>query len=138
RLQSLHGYRQRAQARCLHPGRHVPSARGKRRDLSGDRGHGREGSMKAAFLIALLGVFSAFGQKPSAWLNENMPSWLQFSVEYRARLEGFDNGGFKPGTSDVYGLSRLRLNVSILPSKWFRLVGQAQDAHVFWNDRVAS
>lgn len=94
--------------------------------------------MKTAWLVALLAAGAAFGQKPSAWLNEDLPAWLQFSGEYRARLEGFDGGGFKPGSSDMYGLSRLRLNVALQPAKWFRVVGQTQDARVFWNDRVAS
>ena len=94
--------------------------------------------MKTALLFTVLTASAAFGQKPSAWLNEDLPSWLQFSGEYRARLEGFKDGGFKPDNSDMYGLSRLRLNVAIQPANWFRLVGQTQDARVFWNDRVAS
>ena len=69
--------------------------------------------MKTALLFTVLTAGAAFGQKPSAWLNEDLPSWLQFSGEYRARLEGFENGGFKPNDSDMYGLSRLRLNARI-------------------------
>ncbi len=92
--------------------------------------------MKASCLF-LLAAAAAQAQKPSSWLNEELPSWLQFSGEYRARVEGFEGGGFKPDNSDAYVLSRLRLNASIKPAPWFRIVGQAQDARVFGNDRVA-
>src|SRR5260370_37219962 len=53
-------------------------------------------------------------------------------------MEGFEEGGCKPDTREMYGMSRLRLNVAIQPANWFHLVGQTQDARVFWNDRVAS
>src|SRR5258708_37585162 len=58
--------------------------------------------------------------------------------EYRDRLEVLKDGGFKRDNSDMYGLSGMRLTVAIHPANWFRLVGQTQDARVFWNDRVAS
>ena len=91
-----------------------------------------------ALMLSLLAASTAMAQKPSGWLNEELPAWLRFSGEYRMRAEGFENGGFKADNSDAYALSRLRLNATIQPAAWFRLVGQAQDARVFGNDRVAS
>ena len=91
-----------------------------------------------ALMLSLLAASTAMAQKPSGWLNDELPSWLRFSGEYRMRVEGFENGGFKPDNSDAYALSRLRLNATIQPAAWFRVVGQAQDARVFGNDRVAS
>ena len=94
--------------------------------------------MKAAAGLFLLAATAAQAQKPSSWLNEELPHWLQFSGEYRARVEGFEGGSFKTDTSDAYVLSRLRLNASIEPAAWFRIRGQTQDARVFGNDRVAA
>lgn len=73
---------------------------------------------------------------PSDELNKELPTWLRFSGEYRSRAEGFDGGGFKANSQDLYLLSRLRLNMQIRTSKWFRIFAQAQDARIFWNDRV--
>jgi Alginate export len=63
--------------------------------------------------------------------NRELPRWLRFGGEYRARVEGFTGGGFKPDTSDAYVLSRLRLNMIIQPGEWLKFAFQAQDAHVF-------
>jgi hypothetical protein len=67
--------------------------------------------------------------------NNELPKWLRFSGEYRARVEGFTGGGFKSDTSDAYLLSRLRLNMVIQPGEWVKFAFQAQDAHVFWKNQ---
>jgi len=68
--------------------------------------------------------------------------WLRFVLAGFAVgmsvMEGFDNGGFKSDTTDMYGLSRLRFNVFVQPAKWLRLVGQTQDARIFGNNPVVS
>jgi Alginate export len=64
-------------------------------------------------------------------LNQTLPKWLRFSGEYRARVEGFIDGGFKPNNEDAYLLSRLRLNMIIQPQSWLKFGFQAQDARVF-------
>jgi hypothetical protein len=94
--------------------------------------------MRVATLTLLALSAGAWGQSPSSLLNQELPEWLHFSGEYRARLEGFDGGSFKPNTQDLYGLSRLRFGVAIQPTDWLRFVGQAQDSRVFWNDIVAA
>lgn len=68
-------------------------------------------------------------------LNHEMPKWLRFSGEYRARVEGFVDGGFKPDNEDAYLLSRLRINMMVQPSGWLKFGFQAQDAHVFWKNQ---
>lgn len=72
---------------------------------------------------------------PSDELNKNLPKWLRFSGEYRARTEGFTGGGYKAGSDDAYLLSRLRINMKIQPAAWLKLVVQGQDARVFWKNQ---
>lgn len=68
-------------------------------------------------------------------LNNELPKWLRFSGEYRARVEGFTGGAFKSNTEDAYLLSRLRLNLLIQPMHGLKFAFQAQDAHVFWKNQ---
>ena len=53
-------------------------------------------------------------------LNHELPKWLNLSAEYRARVEGFTGGGFKPDTDDAYMLSRVRINLSVAPASWLK------------------
>jgi hypothetical protein len=68
-------------------------------------------------------------------LNTELPRWLRFGAEYRARVEGFTGGGFKPDKEDAYLLSRGRINMFLLPTKWLKFGFQGQDAHVFWRNQ---
>jgi len=68
-------------------------------------------------------------------VSTEFPSWMRVSAEYRARLEGVTAAGFKPNSEDAYLLSRLRINLFLLPSSWFKFGFQAQDAHVFWKNQ---
>ena len=54
----------------------------------------------------------------------------------RVRLEGFENGGFQPGNSEVYLLQRLRLNLKLQPARWLTLFVQTQDARVLWQKQT--
>src|SRR5438128_7257494 len=40
-------------------------------------------------------------------------------------------GGFKPNNEDAYLLSRVRINMFLLPTTWLKFGFQGQDAHVF-------
>ena len=70
--------------------------------------------MKPTILILLFVAAVAFGQTPapsnnfvpSDELNAQLPKWLRFSGEYRARMEGFTGGAFKPSNDDLYLLNR--------------------------------
>jgi hypothetical protein len=68
-------------------------------------------------------------------LNNELPKWVRFSGEYRARAEGFIGGGFKANNEDAYLLSRLRLNMIIAPESWLKFGFQAQDARAFWKNQ---
>jgi hypothetical protein len=72
--------------------------------------------------------------KPTDELNKELPKWLRFSGEFRARLEGFSGGGFKPDTSDAYYLNRLRLSLTVQPTHWIKVFAQLQDARVFFKN----
>ncbi len=74
---------------------------------------------------------------PVQTLDQRLPRWIQFNAQYRDRVEEAGHIGFKPG-SDIYDLSELRLQVAIQPFKWLRVVGETQDAEVFFNGIVAS
>ena len=68
-------------------------------------------------------------------VNGDLPSWLRFGAEYRARVEGFTGGAFKPNNEDAYLLSRLRINMLVVPTTWLKFGFQGQDSHVFWKNQ---
>jgi hypothetical protein len=72
---------------------------------------------------------------PSDELNKELPKWLRFSGDYRARLEGFTGGAFKKDNSDAYLLNRFRVNLLIKPTSWLKFYAQGQDARVFWKNQ---
>jgi hypothetical protein len=72
---------------------------------------------------------------PVQTLDNNLPSWLQFNAQFRNRLEETGHIGYKRG-SDVHDLTQLRLQVAIHPVWWLRLVGETQDAEVFFNGNL--
>src|SRR5438270_9242386 len=90
----------------------------------------------SCLVLTLLGGGSVNAQALES-LNQQLPKSLQFSGEYRARWEGFENQNYSPGFTDDYLLSRLRLNLSFTPSEHLQFFAQAQDAHVLWNSRIA-
>ncbi len=71
---------------------------------------------------------SGFFESPAADINKELPSWLVFGGEYRARFEGYTGGSFKPNTSDDYLLSRLKLDLTIKASSWLKLFIEGMDA----------
>jgi Alginate export len=82
---------------------------------------------------------SPLAQKPTDELNKELPKWLKFSGEFRARLEGFSGGGFKADNSDAYYLNRIRINLLIQPAHWIKAFAQTQDARVaFKNTKPAA
>jgi Alginate export len=74
---------------------------------------------------------------PLQALDETLPGWIQFNAQYRNRVEEAGHIGFRPG-SDTYDLSQLRFEVAIQPLAWFRIIAEAQDAEIFFNNRVPS
>jgi hypothetical protein len=76
---------------------------------------------------------SYYGLAP---INRELPRWLSFSGEYRARMEGFSNGGFRDGNEDAYLLSRFRVNMRVQPASWAKFFFQGQDARVYWKNQA--
>ena len=68
-------------------------------------------------------------------VNGKFPKWLRVGAEYRARVEGFAGGAFRSGNEDEYLLSRLRINLFLLPTSWMKLGFQGQDTRVFWKNQ---
>jgi hypothetical protein len=68
---------------------------------------------------------------PATQLNEQLPHWISFGVEERLRFEGYHNSGFKLHNNDSYMLNRLRVQMNLLFTPWFKVVSQAQDARSF-------
>jgi hypothetical protein len=68
---------------------------------------------------------------PARSLDEQLPKWLLFGWEERFRYEGYHNSGFKLNNDDSYILVRSRLQMTIQPGPWFKLVTQVQDARPF-------
>jgi len=90
-------------------------------------------------LSILLFATALLAQKPTDELNKQLPKWLKFSGEFRARLEGFSGGGFKDNSSDAYYLNRVRINLLIQPANWIKVFAQTQDARVaFKNTKPAA
>jgi hypothetical protein len=85
-------------------------------------------------LPLLLFATLLLAQKPTDELNKQLPKWLKFSGEFRARVEGFSGGGFKDNASDGYYLNRLRVNLLIQPASWIKLFAQTQDARVAYKN----
>jgi hypothetical protein len=76
--------------------------------------------------------YNAPDTRPTGFLNDHLPKWIQFGVEERLRFEGYTNSGFKPGNNDEYLLNRFRLGMILKPVDWFRVVSQVQDARPFF------
>jgi len=72
-------------------------------------------------------------RRPSEYLNEQLPAWLQFGGEFRLRLEESAVSGFN-NPEDGYLLGRTRFNVTIKPLPWLKFFGQSQDARAFFQD----
>ena len=70
-------------------------------------------------------------QPASDFVNQHLPEWLRFSGELRVRYEGFSGAGFSHDSSDDHVLTRVRINMTVRPSRRLAFVIQAQDARVF-------
>lgn len=72
---------------------------------------------------------------PSVRLNRELPFWLRFSGEERARVEGRSGIGYRKDAADLFALNRVRINVLLTPSRWLKFSFQGQDSRV-WGGNV--
>lgn len=82
---------------------------------------------------AIANLPSPVEKKPSDYLNEQLPSWLKFSGEFRMRFEESGSTGFN-NPEDSYLLTRARFNISIQPARWLIFFGQTQDSRGLFQD----
>lgn len=68
-------------------------------------------------------------------VNSQLPDWLRFGGEERARMQYILGENFK-SVDDHYLLNRLRLNMDVYAAKWLQFHFQAQDSRVFWQNTV--
>jgi hypothetical protein len=69
--------------------------------------------------------------RPASELNKVLPRWIFFGVEERFRSEGFHDNSFKLNSNTSYFLNRFRLRMTLVPTRWFKLVAETQDARPF-------
>ncbi len=74
---------------------------------------------------------------PFQTLDRRLPSWLSFGGMYRSRIEAAGHHNFTPD-NDGYLLSQLRFWLVLKPMRWFTVVGETQDARIFFNQVVTS
>ncbi|HEY3294148.1 MAG TPA: alginate export family protein, partial [bacterium] len=88
--------------------------------------------LKLLPILLALGLVGRAQDRPASdFVNQYLPEWLRFSGEARLRYEGFTGSGFRHNSDDDHGLTRMRLNLTIRPSRRLVFVMQAQDARVF-------
>lgn len=76
---------------------------------------------------------AALDKRPSEYLNERLPQWLQFSGDFRLRWEESGSSGFN-NPEDSYLLGRTRFDLAIKPLPWLKFFGQAQDARAYFQN----
>lgn len=59
----------------------------------------------------------------------HLPSWLSLSGSFRTRLELPIQSDYRPAVGDAYALFRLRFNLAVKPTSWWRINLETQDAH---------
>jgi hypothetical protein len=91
--------------------------------------------ISSVLLAVLLSTHAVSAQSLSP-LNRELPRWLEFSGEYRARFEGFSNRSYQEADDDHYLLNRFRLNLQLRPASSWRIYVQTQDSRVFFNSRI--
>lgn len=76
----------------------------------------------------------AVTEGPAAgYINSELPAWLRFDAEERARMESLGGVGFK-AAGNTYLLQRLRLNLDVAARSWLKFTFQTQDSRVFFTN----
>lgn len=71
---------------------------------------------------------------PSDLLNEQLPKWIRVSLQHRFRFEQYQALRFRAGNDDHWLLNRLRMNLTLQPTKWWSFTFQGQDARIFFKE----
>ena len=72
-------------------------------------------------------------------LNAELPNWIRLSGVLRTQLKGLTGDEQQIGNDYLYVVTRLRLNLDVRPTPWFRIFVQGEDARVMGlaDDRVS-
>ena len=62
--------------------------------------------------------------------SERLPSWLQIGGQIRGRFERPSGTSLTNGSPDAYYASRIRLDLTIKPTRWLKFFVESQDARV--------
>jgi len=68
-------------------------------------------------------------KNPGDELNKDLPHWMQFTFEMRAREEARTSLEYEAGDNDTYTLTRMRIGLDLKPTNWFHFYVQGQDSH---------
>lgn len=71
---------------------------------------------------------------PSEALNEQLPKWVRVSLEHRFRFEEYQALRFRENNNDHWLLNRLRMNLTLQPTRWWSFTFQGQDARIFFKE----
>ena len=91
---------------------------------------------RGLLLIGALLAGPLFAQSLATEVNKELPNWLQVGGLYRARFEGFLGRNFRDDDTDVHFLNRLRVDLTVRPTRWMRFVLEGQDARIYFNRSV--
>src|SRR6267378_3818085 len=62
--------------------------------------------------------------------------WMSVGGQLRARAEGYTGGGFTPGNSDSYILTRVLLSARVRPTRGTSLFVEGMDARGPWKNKA--
>ena len=97
--------------------------------------------MAILVIRALAAVFAAgtlvAQTLPSEMLNRELPKWVRIGFEHRFRAESYTGLRYNDNNDDHWVLSRLRMNLTLLPSSWWSFTFQGQDARIFFKENPA-
>ena len=67
-------------------------------------------------------------KNPGDEINQDLPPWMRFTFEMRAREEARTSLEYEAGDNDTYSLTRMRIGLDLKPAKWFHFYVQGQDS----------
>jgi len=85
-------------------------------------------NLRAQILSVPTRVANNTDGNPGDALNKDLPTWMRFTFEIRAREEARTSLEYEAGDNDTYTLTRMRIGLDLKPAKWFRFYVQGQDS----------
>ncbi len=70
-------------------------------------------------------------------VNHQLPSWVRVSFDHRFRMEGYTALRYREANDDRWFLNRLRVNLLLQPTSWWRVQLQGQDSRIFFKENAS-